>query len=134
VELQRLLQSHPKVDPPPARASLRELGIDAIEIEIRTYIKASGYGEFVGVKQDLYLRIMDIVSEAGSGFAMPSQNLYLGRTPPLDEEAAQEAKSQVAEWMEKEEMPLPNLSEEEIEEIKDTLEYPPGVAPKSDSD
>ena len=134
VELQRLLRSHPKVDPPPARASFRELGIDAIEIEIRTYIKASGYGEFVGVKQDLYLQIMDIVKAAGSDFAMPSQNLYLGRTPPLDEEAAQAAKSQVADWMEKEEMPLPNLAEEEIEEIKDTLQYPPGVKSKEESD
>ena len=82
----------------------------------------------------LYLRIMDIVHDAGSDFAMPSQNLYLGRTQPLNEAAAQAAKSQVTQWMDKEEMPLPNLTEEEIEEIKDTLQYPPGVKPKVESD
>lgn len=134
VELQRLLHAHPKVDPPPARAAFRGFGIDALDIDILTYIKASNYGEFVAVSQDLYLRIMDIVSAAGSDFAIPSQNLYLGRTQPLNDEAAQAAKSQVAQWMEKEEMPLPNLTEEEIEEIKDNLQYPPGVKPKEEFD
>lgn len=134
VELQRLLVAHPKVEPPPARARFVGFGEHSLDIDIFTYIKASDYSDFLEVSEDLNLRIMDIVRAAGSEYAIPEQNLHLGRMQQPDEASAQAAKLQVAQWRENDDLPLPNLSKEEIEQLKGTLQYPPGCAPKSDSD
>ena len=114
MELQRLLVAHPRVKPPPARARFVGFGEHSLDIDIFTYIKASDYSDFLEVCEDLNLHIMDIVHAAGSDFAIPAQNLHLGRMQQPDEASAQVAKSQVMQWRESDELPLPNLSEEEI--------------------
>ncbi len=122
VELHRLLYAHPKVDPPPVQVRFASFGVYSLDINVFTYIKTSDYGDFLEVSEDLNLRIMDIISAAGSDFALPAQELYLGKVQQLDEDAARKAASQVAQWRENDLPPYPNLSEEEIERIKGSLQ------------
>lgn len=42
------------------------------------YVKTTVRAEFLGVQEDLWLRVMDLVAQSGTGFAFPSQTLYLG--------------------------------------------------------
>ena len=58
-------------------AKVSELGSSSIDITILCYLEVIGYTEFSQVKQDLILRIMEIVSENGSDFAFPSRSIYI---------------------------------------------------------
>jgi MscS family membrane protein len=51
--------------------------------------------EFLAVREDLLLRLMDIVTSSGSGFAFPSHTTYIARDDGLDGERARTAEEQV---------------------------------------
>jgi MscS family membrane protein len=73
----------------------------------------------------VYLRIMDIVAGSGAYFAYPSQTLYLGRDGGKDADRTRESEAAVASWREAGEIPLPRFPENLIEELDDSIEYPP---------
>lgn len=68
-ELKRLLHEHPKVHANTARAQFSGFGGPSFQIEISAYILTADFQEYVSVREDLLLRIMDIVSNSGSRFA-----------------------------------------------------------------
>ena len=73
---------------------------------------------------------MDIIAQAGSAFAVPSQTMYVERGSRLNAEAVHAAEAQVGEWREKDELYLPKFPPTKIDELSGSLEYPPkGSAP-----
>ena len=79
------------------------------------------WNEFLKIREDLYLRMMDVVRASGTGFAFPSQTLYLGQ----DDERRLSAESEVRVWREAGTLPFPDFSEETVAETHGTLDYPP---------
>ena len=71
------------------------------------------------------LQIMDVVNASGTGFAFPSQTLYLGRDDGLDAEKAQAAVEQVRSWRERRELCLPDFPAERLREIEGNTPWPP---------
>lgn len=71
------------------------------------------------------LRVVDIVEEAGAGFAIPSQTAYLARDKGLNQERVQQAMGQVAHWRSRGKLPFPEFEEEERKRLEDILDYPP---------
>ena len=125
VELRAILYAHPKVDPDPARVRFAELASASLNIEVFSYILAKDFNEFVEVREDLLLRMMDVVEASGSGFAFPSQTIYMARDSGLSEERSRTAEEKVNKWREEGEMQIPSFNPERIEELKDTISYPP---------
>ncbi len=125
VEVRKLLYSHPRVDPDPARVRFVGFGDYSLDIEIFAYIHAADMSEYLEIGEDLNLRIMEIVANSGSGFAFPSQTLYLGKDDGLDAEAAKRSEAQVAEWRARGELPLPGFPPDRIRELGGSLDYPP---------
>ncbi len=125
VELRAVLYAHPMVSPDPARVRFGGLGADSINLEVFAYIMVSTYDEFLEVKEDLLLQMMDVVEESGTGFAFPSQTIYFGRDSGLSKEKSQKAEEKVRQWREKGELQLPQFDPEQIERIKDKTPYPP---------
>jgi MscS family membrane protein len=82
------------------------------------------------VAEDLNLRIMDIVTAAGSDFAFPSEVQYSLPGKPLDEDRAKAVSQHVKEWKAKRELYLPNFPAEKIAAIKNSLEYPVQGSPQ----
>jgi MscS family membrane protein len=124
-ELRAMLYAHPKVDSNPARVRFISLGSHSLDVEIFAYVNARDYNEFLEVQEDLLLRCMEIVETSGTGFAFPSQTLYLGRDGGLDAEKSSAAESTVRRWREEGELQIPRFSEEEIHRLRATIEYPP---------
>ena len=124
-KVQELFHAHPKVIPPPAKARFSNFGEDSLEFDVFTYVDASDFDDFQEVAEDLNLRLMDIVRAAGTDFAVPEQRLHVDRAREPDDEAARAAEAQVAQWREKNELPLPHPTQEQIDGISNTLEYPP---------
>ncbi|HSJ95602.1 MAG TPA: mechanosensitive ion channel family protein, partial [Myxococcota bacterium] len=125
VELRKLLYAHPKVSAEPARVRFLGFGSSSLDLEVFAYVLARDFDEYLEVSEDLNLRIMDVVAAAGTGFAFPSQTLYVRPDDGLDAEAARRAESAVADWRARGELPLPGFPPERIRELDATLEYPP---------
>ena len=109
VKLQQLLLGHPRVDPDPARARFIGFGASSVDIEVFAYVMTRDWAEFLGIRQDILLRIMDLVEQAGAAFAFPSQTLYLGSDRGPDERKALEAEARVREWRDEGSLPFPEL-------------------------
>ncbi len=125
VELRAVLYAHPMVSPDPARVRFVELGADSINLEVFAYVLTSTFDEFLEVKEDLLLQMMDVVEESGTGFAFPSQTIYFGRDSGLSADKSRNAEEKVKQWREKGELQIPQFDPEKIEQIKDKTPYPP---------
>ena len=93
--LRSMLTAHPKVDSATARVRFIGLAAYSLDVEIFSYVIAWDYAGFLEVQEDLLLKCMDIVGDSGTGFAFPSQTLYLGRDGGLDEERTHEAEEAI---------------------------------------
>jgi MscS family membrane protein len=125
VRLREMLLGHPRVHPDPARARFIGFGPSSLDIEVFAYVMTSDWAEFLGIREDILLRIMDVVEQSGTAFAFPSQTLYLGRDHGPDRERAQAAEACVREWREGGLLPFPNFSPEQAGQIRGSIVYPP---------
>jgi len=123
-EIRRFLYQHPKVETSSARARFAGFGDSALLIEIFSFVCTRDYAEFTAIREDLLLQIMDIVTQAGTGFAFPSRTLYLGRDSGLDREKTEAAVQKSQQWRDEKQMPFPDFPPLEIAEIRDSLPYP----------
>jgi MscS family membrane protein len=124
-ELRRLLVAHPSVTPEPARVRFVGFGAYSLDLEVFGYVATSDWSEFLAVREDIYLRMMDIVAESGTGFAFPSSTTYLSRDGGLDAERTRKAEQTVRQWREESKLPFPGLDSQTISELEDSLDYPP---------
>lgn len=58
----------------------------SLNVMVYCFTKTTNWAEWLGVQQDVYLKIIDIVHSNGADFAFPSQTVYLqnngGNNPP----------------------------------------------------
>lgn len=133
--LRELLHAHPKTihtADDPIRVRFDGFGDYSLNAWIRVYIKTSSFNEFLAIKEDILLRVMDVVEQAGTGFAFPSRTLYHTRDGGLDHERGNEAEKKVREWASAQTLPFPDMAEDERKRITDTLDYPPEGSPGAD--
>jgi MscS family membrane protein len=123
--LRTLFLAHPKVGSEMLRVRLAHFGASSLDIEINSYVMTADTDEFQAVREDLLLRIMDIVAGAGTGFAFPSQTLYMARDHGLDEGQTRRAEEATRALRAQGKLPFPDFTFEESQSIADTLDYPP---------
>lgn len=125
MELRAILYSHPKVDPEPARVRFSEFASTSLNIEIFAYIRAENFEGFAEIREDILLRMMNVVEESGTGFAFPSQTVYLARDKGLSSEKTQQAEEKVRQKKAEGNLPIPKFDPDLIEQMKGSLQYPP---------
>lgn len=85
-ELRKMLLAHPELDHESVRVRLVGLGSSSLDIEVFVYVDTRERAQFMSVREDILLKIIDLVELCGTGLAFPSQTLYLARdqapTPP----------------------------------------------------
>lgn len=59
-------------------------GASSIDIMVYCFTKTTDWGEWLAVKEALAFTIKDIVENAGTSFAFPSQSIYVESMPVLD--------------------------------------------------
>lgn len=134
-KLRELLHGHPKTihtAGDPIRARFLGFRDHELAIELRAYIRTTVYSDFLAIQEDIMLRVMKLVKQSGTGFALPSQTLYLSRYEGLDDDGRAAAEKRVREWASALELPFPDLDEEHRKRITDTLDYPPEGSPGAD--
>ena len=86
-EIRHLLATHPQIESKAVRVRLTDVAGTSLTIEVFSYVLTRDYNEYAAVREDLLLRMMDIVEESGSGLATPSQTLYLAKDGAEKEKA-----------------------------------------------
>jgi len=122
-KLREMLFAHPKILLP--RVRLIGLDDDSLKVEILAYSDTGVWAEWHAIREDVFLRVMEIIESSGTRLALPSRTTYFARDDGLDDEKKRAAEEQVAEWTEKGELPFPNMTEEQREALIGTLEFPP---------
>lgn len=129
VELKKMLLAHPKVDPNPARVRFVGFGAYSLDLEVFAYVRTADFDEFLAVREDIFLRIMAIVEASGTGFAFPSQTLYVSQDGGVDDERRRAAEAQVAEWRRAQRLFLPDFPADEAARVERSA-WPPEGAPR----
>ncbi len=124
-EIRQLLYSHPKIEAETARIRFVGFGASSLDMELFCYVKTIDGVEFNAIREDVLLRIMEVVDNSGTSFASPSSNVYLARDPGLNVKKSEAAEKVVAEWREEKELPFPDFPPAEISKMRGSVIYPP---------
>ena len=127
--LREMLLGHPMVTPEPARVRFSNFGAYSKDLEVFAYLRCQDQDVFCAIREDIFLRIDEIVADSGTGFAFPSQTAYLTRDQGVDTAKADDAMRRVEEWRVRGKLPFPEFEEEERERLEDILDYPPKGSP-----
>jgi len=124
-EVRKLLYSHPKIETKTVRVRLTDIAGTSLNLEVFSYVLTRDFNEFAAIREDLLLRMMDIVEGAGGSLALPAQTLYLARDSGLEKEKSAQAVQKVAELRDKNQLPFPDHHPDDISSYKGSIEYPP---------
>jgi MscS family membrane protein len=76
-QVSTMLREHPRVETPSSWIRLAKLADSALQLEMQAYVMTREYDDFTSVREDILLRVMDIVESCGTSLAFPSQTVYL---------------------------------------------------------
>jgi len=124
-EVRKLLYSHPKIETASVRVRLTDVAASALSIEVFAYILTREYNEYAAIREDLLLRILDVVEDSGGTLALPSQTLYLSRDAGVQQQKAENAAKKIADLRDGKQLPFPDFHPDEISSFKGSIEYPP---------
>ncbi len=124
-KLRELLVGHPMVAPQKLRARFRDFGAHSLDVEINAYFRTDSFDQYWAMREDINLRIIDIVAEAGTSFAFPSFTAYAAEDAGLDAERSRHAEEQVNQWRSEGKLAFPGFDEMQRSVLEDKLDYPP---------
>jgi MscS family membrane protein len=128
-EIRRMLYEHPRVETSSANIRLANFDVSALRLETTAFVLTTDANEFNAVREDLLLRIMDIVTKSGSDFALPAQTVYLTRGTEPDKEKSATAEQQVRQWRDEGQLPFPDFAPTDKASFRGAITYPePGSA------
>jgi len=84
-EIRGMLRSHPRI----AQDQLlmvyfTEFGDSSLNIFIYCFTDTANWAEYLSIREDVNLRIMEIVERNGSSFAFPSRSIYVEKLPTAE--------------------------------------------------
>jgi MscS family membrane protein len=75
--IRKMLESHPEVHPQTIFVYFERFGESSLDIFLYFFTKTTKWQEFLGVQEDINLRIMDILDEMGISIAFPLRRIYI---------------------------------------------------------
>ena len=80
--LREILTGHPKVETGPIPVRFVGVGAYSLDVEVVAYVKTTDYDEFLAIQQELLLRILQAVEQAGTRLAVPLQESFVPSGEP----------------------------------------------------
>ena len=72
-----LLDSHEQVLPDSQRVRFKEIADDALLIEVNSYLNTTDWAMYLELAEELNIRILEIVADAGTSLSLPAKTLHL---------------------------------------------------------
>jgi MscS family membrane protein len=76
---ERVLRNHPQIWPDAVTVRFKELASSSLDIEVMAWFAVPTWAEFQRCRQEVLLGFMQIVEDAGTSFAFPTQTVHLLR-------------------------------------------------------
>jgi len=92
-----MLEEHPNLESETSRVRVIRFAGAAFELELFAYGKTGDWTEFTAIRQDVILKIAEIVEAAGTRLAAPTQLTYLSRDAGVNAERADDIVRHVTE-------------------------------------
>lgn len=125
VKVSEMFHAHPKIESQTVRIRLVDIGPSALEVNIRVYALTREWNEFFAIREDVLLRVKDLVHGSGARFAFPAQSVYLSQDWQEDESLRESAVGEVEQWRRSGSLPFPNPSPRRLRELEGSLDWPP---------
>jgi MscS family membrane protein len=78
--IEAALRAHPKIWPDVV-VRFNELKDSTLNVEVVAWFETADWNEFTAIRQELLLRFMEIVEQAGTGFAFPTRTVHVVAAP-----------------------------------------------------
>jgi MscS family membrane protein len=86
--VQSMLDQQPAIETGTSRIRVANFAGAAFELELWAYGKTGDWTEFTAIRQDVILKIAEIVEAAGTRLAAPTQLTYLASDSGIDADKA----------------------------------------------
>jgi MscS family membrane protein len=87
-ELASMLREHPQIADEPMRVRFIGFGQHFLEVELFAYAMTNAWPEFLEIREDVLLKVMDIVEGAGTQLALPTEIHYVGGEQAAEQSSA----------------------------------------------
>ncbi len=84
-EIREMLQNHPHIHKEPLFVYFDEFGASSLDLFFYLFTKTAVWEEYLKIREDINLKIIEIVQRNGSDFAFPSQSIYFENELPVIE-------------------------------------------------
>lgn len=101
--LEAALRAHPKIWPDEVVVVFTGFGQWSLDVEVMAWLQTQDFGEFRGLRQELLLKFLEVIEQAGSALAYPTRTIHTA--PQRGQPAEQGQRSQEPE------QPLPARAE-----------------------
>jgi MscS family membrane protein len=105
--VQSMLNQHPSIEPKTCRVRVTNFVGAAFQLELFAYGTTGDWGQFTIIREDVILKIAEIVEASGTRFAAPTQLAYLSRDKGIDADKTPETVRQVSELRASDEVTFP---------------------------
>ena len=78
-----LLSSHEKVLQENNRVRFKEIADDALLIEVYAYLATTDWSKYLELAEELNIRILEIVTQAGTSLSLPAQTLHVEQSATI---------------------------------------------------
>lgn len=116
-----LLRMNQRIDSETAWVGFTGLGNSALTVEVSAYVLTCDFTDFSAVREDLLLKVMKTVEDCATGFALPSQTIYLAHDTGGDK--GKVAEVQGAGWKMRPDAPFPGFAQEAARSMRNAVEY-----------
>ncbi|MAS12451.1 MAG: hypothetical protein CMH69_04025 [Nitratireductor sp.] len=98
-EMRKTIAAHPMVETGSGTPRIRLIGFgsSSIDVEVRATVMTPDFGQFLEVQEELLLELQEVIAKGGSGFAFPSQTVYLSRDSSLDDRVQKKIEAEARE-------------------------------------
>jgi MscS family membrane protein len=83
--VERALAEHPKLYPEGLSVRFVNIGASSLDVEVSAWLATADWGEFTRLRQDLFLRFLEVVEGAGTQLAFPTQTVHVASLPEREE-------------------------------------------------
>ncbi|KAF0281464.1 mechanosensitive ion channel family protein [Spiribacter roseus] len=125
IGIREMLHGHPRIEESTIRVRFAGYGESSLDVSVRIYALTRDWNEYHAIREDVNFHIKRIVEASGTRFAVPASVIYTARDSGLDEERTAEAEAAVAAWRREGLLAFPRLTPEQIERVRDSIDYPP---------
>ncbi len=112
-----MLDEHPAIESGSSRVRVTGFAGSAFELELFAFGKTGDWTEFTAIRQDVILKLAEIVEAAGTRFAATTRLTYLSRDAGLDEEKGNDIVRHVSELRASDGFRFPGEAPHSLQEI-----------------